>query len=94
MTNEEYVRSKWDRGLDVDSSALGVFVYLGDGGQNFKSWAAAAEFTHAREKEIEHLKDEIEWINNVVQPLGTMRIRGRVFRRLESALSNLKKGMK
>ena len=97
MTEEQYVQSRWQL---VHCSRQSGRVWVQDVNvhwSDFASWAEAAEFTRQREEKIRELKIEIDWVTGFSafadhSLYGPARIR--ILARLETALAELKKGMK
>jgi hypothetical protein len=56
-------------------------------------WAAAAEFTRERLRQIAEVKEEIAWLNGVIGHV-TGPVLARILRREQDALAALKKGMR
>jgi hypothetical protein len=98
MTNEEYVRSVWDRVLVCDGSyrhyAKGTLLlnWANHCFYEFEDWSAAAEFTRELLEQIQHVETEIGWLRHTCP--GPSQIRCRVISREQTALDELKKGMK
>lgn len=103
MTDEEFVRSKWST-LNADRGHPGTRLALGVGGVLFRAtseegearaWAAAAEFTRKREREIAEVEEEIAWISGFSAYAGHRLYgpcRARILARLEAALAELRRG--
>ena len=111
MTDEEYVRSKWENVTSNSTPQYGVegnLVYwniysddwlIASGHETEDaSWSAAAEFTCSREEEIRQVGEEIELMTNYwPRPQDgdlTFPPWDRICNREQSALAELKRGMK
>ena len=104
MTNEEYVRSKWERVLICDGSyrhyAKGTILinWKNNGFYDFPNFDDAAEFTRQREGYIRHVHEEIETLDDVqdeklaaMEELDPIK---RTIKRLQIILTELTLGMK
>ncbi len=107
MTNEEYVRSKWEKVKDRETFVAGhghvvtlpVIWKDSMSAGYFRSkeiaWAAAAEFTREREEQIRHVEEEIallEGWKHLVEVKNPAALR--ILGREQAALAELKRGMK
>lgn len=110
MTDEEYVRSKWEA-VEVEQDCYADWYYsLGgiyDSTQHFsteeETWSAAAEFTRQREEEIRRVEEEIEGANDSVRWFSQgdgyddkrwTEVHRRILAREQQALADLKRGWK
>lgn len=106
--NEQYVRSKWERVVQgtTDDYRGDFDVRLGDNEPivatlRKKAWQAAADFTRQRIEEIQHVKEEIEFLcvadysdQYGEHPPVSEAAQKRTISRLEVVLADLTKGMK
>ena len=98
MTDEEYVRSKWE-GVHVGEITGMIRVGERDNIRNEagRSWCAAAEFTRQREEKIRQVEEEIAYLHNImgeaVNKAPTHCIH-RILACEQAALAELKRGMK
>jgi hypothetical protein len=110
VSNEEYVRSKRNwvfpySGKRKSSLSIGEGVeFVGATKDGMDAlWAAAAEFTRNREREIAELEEEIAFMQIAIkyqnaacgeEGCGCEEPFKRIIARLESALADLRNGMK
>ena len=94
--HEEYVHAVWK---DYGPMTYGRFDICDMEGD--MNWQAAAEFTADSCEEIRQLEEEILYINNAWPPFvasgyeqAAMIIQRRILARLQSALEELKQGMR
>jgi hypothetical protein len=106
MTDEEYVRSKWEA-VEVEQDCYADWYYsLGgiyDSTQHFsteeETWSAAAEFTRQREEEIRQVEAEVAMARKLFMESAVFdtnssetAIFDRIFAREQQALADLKRG--
>lgn len=100
MSDEEYVRSRWERveciGYDGQRFvSINDDMWASSWSTDAEAWQAAAEFTRQREEEIRLVEEKIAVIGKVcaVFPFYPDRCE-RVVNRYEQILAELKRGMK
>lgn len=107
MSDEEYVRSRWEP-LYGPSCSYGGELRVLDGSHpshtmrigwanNFEElWSAAAAFTREHEEQIRLKEEEIDYVRGFTKlPDGTEHpVWQRILTRLQAQLTELKKGMK
>jgi hypothetical protein len=107
MSDEEFVRQHWERRLSCIEIVKGHWIingfteiYKGQVSDFPKSpeanWAAAAEFTRDKLEQIRQVEEEILWIRwsrATVAQEDDFDIKERIMRRLQDALTELKRGM-
>ena len=108
MTDEEYVRARWERVIVCDGSyrhyAKGTILLNWANHQfyEFKDFSAARAFTEQREREIAEVQEEIAILNEGVELAASTdadeRKYGipfkRILARLQAVLAELRRGMK
>lgn len=106
MTDEETVKAAWVNIGEYDYGGSTKYVYLADAPREFsgtgkaKAWAAAADFTRDRQEQIRQVREEINLLLSMVILLTTepgdltAPIYERTIARLESILTDMRKGMK
>lgn len=96
--HEQFVREYWPGSADYLGSGLRpIRVFTPSGVETFKNWSAAYDFTVQRRKQIAEVEEEIAFMqgfsayenHSIYGPA-----RKRILTRLESALADLKKGLK
>jgi hypothetical protein len=98
FNDKEFVQAHWGDGLDPDFSDDSIFFFVEDRGVNFDSWASAAEFTRNRLEEIAKLGSEIHaverWLTECESEGFLYPVRARILAREQTALAELKRGMR
>ena len=107
MTDEEYVRARWERVLVCDGSyrhyAKGTILLNWSNHQfyEFKDFSAARAFTENREREIAEVREEISEIEDDILSYSSHDnadsfavIYRRILARLQARLAELRRGMK
>ena len=108
MTDEEYVRARWERVIVCDGSyrhyAKGTILLNWANHQfyEFNDWSAARAFTEEREREIAEVEEEIAWLNQMKRNLPpgrpTKEERQAILQRIlaveQARLAELRRGMK
>lgn len=108
MTNEEYVRANWKRAEICSSGPSRPRFCVSLGGHGFTranvpanwassksaAWSAAAEFTRDRLEQIAEIEEEISVLQSLHVGLDKIAALIRCGRRAESALTDLRRGMK
>lgn len=109
ITNRELVERHWEHTHVCDGSYRSlpsgtVLIMCGTSHHGFDDWSAAAAFTRERLEEIRQLEREIEVVEGARDVCGmwkgtTAYVRqhctwSRILSRLQSALAELKKGMR
>lgn len=104
MTDEEFVRANWDYVEIALNRELGQFVFFTNNAlyqaifadSPAELFARGAEFTKERQAQIVEVEEEIQWVeaessmsDGFPYPAAL-----RVLTRLESALTDLRKGMR
>jgi hypothetical protein len=108
VTDEEYVRSKWEEvNISKFANSKPFWIaskteYLGDGPFEFEEemWSAARAFTEKREEEISQVKQELMFLGMSLVDVkdgewheGYVAVVGRILARTEARLADLKRGM-
>ena len=107
MTDEEYVRARWERVIVCDGSyrhyAKGTILLNWANHQfyEFKDFSAARAFTENREREIAEVREEISEIEDDILSYSSHDnadsfavIYRRILARLQARLAELRRGMK
>lgn len=103
MTDEEYVRSRWERISKYAYGGRTKYVYLPDLNRNFfaegweDTWKSAAEFTRQREIDIYRIEVQIKWLEKSLwaeSDYKTVIIIGDISASRKITLTELKKGWK
>ena len=101
MTDEEYVRARWERVIVCDGSyrhyAKGTILLNWANHQfyEFNDWSAARDFTEQREREIAEVEEEIAWLSDGMDCSDPDDEVGQRILAVEQArLAELRRGMK
>ena len=106
MTDEEYVRARWERVIVCDGSyrhyAKGTILLNWANHQfyEFNDWSAARAFTEQREREIAEVQEEIEYVSSFawLPSRSGKREEHPVWQRIlaveQARLAELRRGMK
>jgi hypothetical protein len=106
MTDEEYVRSKWENVAEFNGAVGKSMVYWISGSECSLSllcsslegaWQAARQFTEQRKREIAEVDEEVAlliWLEQENEMEEDSTVARRIRERLQAIRADLAKGMK
>ena len=99
MTDEEYVRARWEDSVAFTMGPNPWTLRLPCGkyfdGTIDECWSGARAFTEQREREIADVEEEIAWLSDGMDCSDPDdEVGHRILARLQAVLSELRRGMK